>query len=280
MFFIHKPRQAPSSKQRRHASISYGELQYLAAGRSGTIYAIDEKRILKEYHERTEGDVERLAYERLGSHPNIARYLGSTKDGSIILERGQVLRSVCQKIGAAQTPLQKKLRWVRDAAEGIKHAHGKNIVQADCSCNNMILTRSGDLKIIDFEGCSIDGAQAGSQYEWFSYRRSTPLTDIFAFGCAIFEIMTGTTPYNELEKFTNRSSLVEQLYRENQFPDVTHLPLGDLMQQCWNGTFTSMNDIIHSLDADRTARSKANVEGVIYRVLKQLVCRTNRREHG
>jgi serine/threonine protein kinase len=116
----------------------------------------------------------------------------------------------------------------------------------------MILTPDKNLKIIDFEGCSIDGAEAGSSYEWFSYRKSTPpaskQTDIFAFGCAAYEIITGKPPHHELEKVPGNCSLVEKRYAQNQFPDTTHLPLGEVMQGCWQGDLKSMAEIKQQLE--------------------------------
>ncbi len=225
----------------------------MAAGKSGIVYEIDHQRILKTYTESNDSEVERRAYERLGSHPNIARYLGATKDGSIILERGQVLRMIYRQPGADQIQLHRKLRWSRDAAEGLRYMHDKGIVQADVGCHNIILTGNDCVKIIDFEGCSIDGEEASSCYEWFSYGRSTAAvskqTDIFAYGCAIYEIMTGRPPYHELETHDDRARLVEQQCQKSQFPDVTNLPLGELMGSCWHGAFNSMSEVIWALEA-------------------------------
>lgn len=216
------------------------------------VYAIDENTVSKEYYPDCDGVVERGAYERLGSHPHIAKYLGCLPDGSIVLERGQVLRSICQQPEANRIPLETKVLWLKHAAEGYQHVHDSDIIHADVSCNNMILTPDNNLKIIDFEGCSVDGAQAESCYEWFSYRRSIPSiskqTDIFAFGCAAYEIVTGKPPYHELEKVDGNMGLVEQRYEQNQFPDVSDLPLGALMQSCWEGESKSMADIRRQLE--------------------------------
>ena len=263
-------------KQRRHSSISYERLEYIATGGSAIVYGIDDQRILKEYYESKENDVERRAYERLGSHHNIARYLGSMENGSIILERGHVLRTICQKAGVDQISLDRKLRWLRHAAEGLRHLHQNGIVQADVGCNNMVLVGDDCLKIIDFEGCSIDGEPADSCYEWFSYQRSTPTvsrrTDIFAYGCAIYEIMNGTPPFHELETDNDRSILAEQLYEKHQFPDVTHLPLGELMRSCWHGSFNSMSEVIHALEAATPLSSTAKFRAAIIGFLKSSCC--------
>lgn len=226
---------------------------YLAAGGSGIVYALDAFTILKEYTEPFRGDVELQALERLRPHPNIVRLIGSTQDGSLILERGCVLRQFLQEHKANHVPLRHKIRWLMDAGRGLEHAHKNEIIQADVGCGNMILIGGDRLKLIDFEGSSIDGAEAGSQYEWFSYRRAqsavSKQTDIFAYGCAMYEIITGKPPFHELEKAHNRSILVEQRYRENRFPKVEGLPLGKVMQGCWHGTFGSMSEVLFALES-------------------------------
>lgn len=237
-------------------------IEVLAAGESSVVYGVDDKRVVKEYTitKNKEELIERRAYQRLGSHPNIARSLGITFSGSIILERGQALRTVSQRTNVAQIPLPRKIRWLRNIAEGLRHIHQKGIVHADVGCQNVILVDPGDrAKIIDFDGCSIDGEDANACYEWFSYRRSMPRvseqTDIFAYGCLVYEIITGRPPYEEFGTSDYRSYLVRQLYQGAQFPAVSHLPLGPLMQGCWHGTFKSMTEVIQAVDlADRSNR--------------------------
>ena len=96
-----------------------------------------------------------------------------SKRGSIILKRGQPLRQRYQDLNADKIPLRRKLRWLRQAAEGYRHAHEKDIVNADIGCYNILLTRaygptilmgSDCLKLIDFGGASIDGGEPGSHY--------------------------------------------------------------------------------------------------------------------
>jgi serine/threonine protein kinase len=254
----------------QNQAIDYGSLKFLAAGGSGVIYAIDEERILKEFY--GEGiDVERRALERLGLHVNIVRCLDATHDG-LTLERGITVRSVIQGSGANQIPLHTKVRWLHEAAEGTRYMHNKGIIHADIGCNNWILVKDC-LKIIDFEGSSIDGEDAEACYEWFSYKESSPRisrkTDIFAFGCAIYEVITGRQPYDELLPFEDRMIRVKKLYAENQFPEVENIPLGKLMQECWNGTFNSMDEVLQELRASLHS-SHWDLKAVFFNALRSL----------
>ena len=230
--------------------------QFLTAGKSGVVYGIDPERVLKEYHDGDGGEIERRVYQRLGSHPNIAKVLDTRTDGSIILERGTPLRTICRASSANEIPILTKVHWLRHAAEGYQYLHARNIIHSDIGCNNLILTGEDHVKLIDFEGCSIDSGPAFSCYEWFSYCPSMPRvsrrTDIFAFGCAIYEVLTGRPPYYELETSDDPYKQVEELYANQHFPDVTNLPLGQLVRSCWFGDINSMSEVIQELEAFRT----------------------------
>ncbi|USP74773.1 hypothetical protein yc1106_02047 [Curvularia clavata] len=225
----------------------------LGAGKSGVVYGLDSKRVLKEFHECEADKKELRVYERLGRHPHITKLLEVRNDGSLILERGTSLRTILQDPAAHKIPTRTKLKWLKDAAKGLEYLHSLNIIHADVGCHNWILTGDQNVKLIDFEGCGIDGEPADSCYEWFSYRPSTPqvseLTDIFAFGCAIYEVLTGRPPYYEYLTGNEPSPRVKELYTNGQFPDVTHLPLCRLIQRCWNGSIGSMGEIVRELKA-------------------------------
>ncbi|KAF2747574.1 kinase-like protein [Sporormia fimetaria CBS 119925] len=196
------------------------ELEYLSFGSSSIVYVLDEKRVLKQYDHPEEGGitVERQALERLGLHANIIRLLGFSEKG-LILERGQGLRRLFRKDGADHIPLDRKIQWLRDAAEGMRHMHDNGTIHADVGCHNWVIVEDR-LRIIDFEGCSIDGGHPAACYQWFNTKVRVPeinrQSDIFAFGCAIYEVMTGRFPHQELADSEDRGKRSVQLYAENQ----------------------------------------------------------------
>ncbi|KIV98755.1 hypothetical protein, variant 2 [Verruconis gallopava] len=92
-------------------------------------------------------DVDRLIFERLGWHANIVKCFGAINNG-LILERGQSIRIIIKERGAYQISLDTKIRWLQQAAEGMKHMHHNDVLHANVGCHNGI-TVDGRLKIID-----------------------------------------------------------------------------------------------------------------------------------
>ena len=109
------------------------------------------------------------------NHPNIAHiYEISESDATnfIAMEfvEGVTLR---EKIHGERTELKKLLRFLQHTAEGLARAHAAGIVHRDLKPDNIMITRDGHAKILDFglaklieprpEGGTEDAATALSQ---------------------------------------------------------------------------------------------------------------------
>ena len=86
------------------------------------------------------------------NHPNIAQiYEIGEHDGThfIVMEfiDGVTLR---EKIHREQTELTKLLRYLQQAAEGLAKAHAAGIVHRDLKPDNIMITRDGFAKVLDF----------------------------------------------------------------------------------------------------------------------------------
>jgi len=224
--------------------------RFLTAGKSGVVYEIDSDCVVKEYHDADACWTEHVVYKRLGPHCNIAEVIKMRTGGSIILERGTPPRSICRSPTVNEIPIKTKVQWLRHAAQGYQYLHTLDIIHSNVGSHNLILTRQNCTRLIDFEGCGVDGGPAGYCYEWVSHRPSVPRvsisTDIFAFGCLIYEILTGKPPHYEHQASDDQ---VEKLYTNQPFPDITNLTLGRLIQRCWHGKVGSMSEIITELEA-------------------------------
>jgi serine/threonine protein kinase/tetratricopeptide (TPR) repeat protein len=170
------------------------------------------------------------------NHPNIAHvYEIGQSDGVNFIAMefvdGQTLR---EKIHHERTELRKLLRFLQHAAEGLAKAHAAGIVHRDLKPDNMMITRDGHTKILDFGLAKLieqQPAPAGDSSELVTAvmppvgqpgsgsHHSTPGTvmgtvgymspeqaqgktrevdhrsDIFSFGCILFEAVTGKKPF-------------------------------------------------------------------------------------
>src|SRR5467141_1751406 len=86
------------------------------------------------------------------NHPNIAHMyeIGESEGTNFIAMEfvdGVTLR---EKIHRERTELRKLLRYLQHAAEGLAKAHAAGIVHRDLKPDNIMVTRDGHAKILDF----------------------------------------------------------------------------------------------------------------------------------
>jgi serine/threonine protein kinase/Tol biopolymer transport system component len=174
------------------------------------------------------------------NHPNVAHvYEISEHDGLnfIAMEyvEGKTLR---EKIHYERTDLKKLLKYLQQVASGLAKAHGAGIVHRDLKPDNIMITRDGYAKILDFglaklieiptpgpdggtisdaatvalEPHSIPGRLLGT-VGYMSPEQAKGKTnqidhrsDIFSFGCMLFEAVTRNRPFQG-------ESNVQSLYR-------------------------------------------------------------------
>src|SRR5258706_1246632 len=162
------------------------------------------------------------------NHPNIATIheIGESEGVNFIAMEfidGATLR---EKIHREQTDLRKLLRYLQHVAEGLAKAHAAGIVHRDLKPDNVMITRDGHAKILDFGLAKLIEQQpmtGGDSSEVatavMSPQHSTPgaimgtvgymspeqaqgktkeidqRSDIFSFGCILFEAATGKKPF-------------------------------------------------------------------------------------
>jgi serine/threonine protein kinase len=160
------------------------------------------------------------------SHPNIAQIFEiGEQDGThfIAMEfiEGVTLRD---KIHRERTELRKLLRYLQHVAEGLAKAHSAGIVHRDLKPDNIMITRDGHAKILDFGLAKLieprltetsDNENHDEAATAILQQHSTPglimgtvgymspeqaqgktneidqRSDIFSFGCILYEAVTG-----------------------------------------------------------------------------------------
>lgn len=181
--------------------------------------------------------LEAQVYERIGEHPRIPKFIKWDPTTCCLtieyLENGN-LREYMRENHETITS-QLRLRWAKQATEGLQVLHYNGAIHCDISPRNFLLDSDLYLKISDFAGSSLSGS-APSAYLDPRYRHpdcelDVPCfqDDMFGLGSLIYFIMTGNYPYEELP-----SGEVDKLYKHRQFPEVTSLMCGDIIEQCWH----------------------------------------------
>jgi hypothetical protein len=166
------------------------------------------------------------------SHPNIVAVFDvGSEDGTqfVVTEllQGETLRA---RLAASPLPVSETLRIAAAIADGLAAAHAKGIIHRDLKPENIFLTRpnvgrtlksdrpADVVKILDFGLASMQ-PQAGSPLdsiaqtanltepgllmgtigytspEQLAAKPLTPATDIFSFGCVLFEMLQGQMPF-------------------------------------------------------------------------------------
>ncbi len=258
----------------------------LGAGGMGEVYRAHDTRLdrdvaIKVLPERSTGDREAVA--RLQSeartasalnHPNILTiYDVGVIDSEpprdyIAMEYidGETLR---ERLGRAreQEPLLDVLIQV---AAGLAKAHEANIIHRDLKPENIMITGDGYAKILDFGLAKLLSGEldanaktaaltsAGRVVGTLGYMAPEQLSgqtvdarvDIFAFGCILYESLTGRRPF----------ATIEQLFSGNAAPLTAPLELQRIVWRCLARDparrYASMRDVLSDLRRRRAPRER------------------------
>ena len=209
-------------------TLSYYEiLGSLGVGAMGEVYRALDTRLgrevaVKVLPERFAEDEERLQrFEREArslaslNHPNVAQIFGVDQIEDtcfLVLELvpGETLE---ERIERGALPIDEAFEVCRQIAEGLEAAHEAGVIHRDLKPANVRITPEGKVKVLDFglakpieSGSQTDSAlstEAGRVIGTPTYMapeqaRGRPIdrrVDVWAFGCVLFECLSGTRPF-------------------------------------------------------------------------------------
>jgi len=143
------------------------------------------------------------------NHPNVAT-IYSIEDSSeglfIAMEyiEGKTVKEIVEK---EPPSIKKVLQIAIQVCEGLASAHKREIIHRDIKSDNIMVTREGQVKIMDFGLAKLKGAtkltQAGSTLGTVAYMSPEQASgeevdqrsDIFSFGVVLYELLTGKLPF-------------------------------------------------------------------------------------
>lgn len=148
-------------------------------------------------------------------HPNIARLLdgGVTEDGwsYVVMEYvdGAPITEYCDR---HKLSIAERLKLFQSVCEAVQYAHQNLFVHRDLKPSNILVTQTGEVKLLDFGIAKIldptDDASGQSptllnfltpEYaspEHIAGQRITTASDVYSLGVLLYELLTGARPFN------------------------------------------------------------------------------------
>lgn len=154
-------------------------------------------------------------------HPNILAIhdVGSHEDAPYIVTELLEGESLSERLQGGALPVRKAVEIGVQIAQGLAAAHARGIVHRDLKPGNVFLTNDGVVKILDFglaklvapKGVAgsaqastvLEATEAGTKAGTVGYMSPEQVrgqtvdhrTDIFAFGCVLYEMLSGRSPF-------------------------------------------------------------------------------------
>jgi serine/threonine protein kinase len=251
--------------------------ELLTIGIFAEVYLVNGTFVRKMPHSESAEDTlairrEATIYAMLGDHPRIAQCLSPGETGYVDIKyypNGDLV-AYLQNNGDKITPGLRS-KWFQQIIEGVVEIHRHDIIHSDLALRQFFLDDDLNVRLGDFNSSQFPG-QPGLGYEKPSHclprdyeGLNTIMSDLFALGSTLYELVAGKAPYSELypiepddvmqsrdhdvirariRREQQVDSEIETRYRNQVFPDVSCLFGAEIIWGCWEGTFSSAREAL------------------------------------
>ena len=215
-------------------------------------------------------------------HPNIVTIyeLGHEKNTPFIamefLEGESLDRIIEQR---PVLPLSVKLGYIVHVCEALAYAHQHNVVHRDIKPGNIMVTKEGVVKVVDFGIARLTdmsmtqpnmmiGSRAYMSPQLYKGEKADARSDIWALGVSLYELLTYQRPFTG----DSEAELMFHIIYENPptlpsvSPDCTEelaSAVAKMLEKKSEDRYQSMDDVLHALEPIWKAAQQATVAGLL-----------------
>src|ERR1700674_715150 len=250
---------------------SYEVVAQIGAGGMGEVYQAHDTKLgrdvaIKVLPEAFAHDPDRLSrFQREAkmlaslNHPNIATIYGLEQSEGLhylVMELvpGQTL---AERVSAGALKIEEALKLGGQIAEALEVAHERGVIHRDLKPANVKVTPEGRVKVLDFGlakaysgDCGVDlsnaptlttmgteegrilGTPAYMSPEQARGKAVDKRTDIWAFGCVLYELLTGKVAFRGETISDTLAAVLEREPDLQALPPATPPKMRDLLRRC------------------------------------------------
>jgi len=250
----------------------YKVIEKIGQGGMGEVYRAEDTNLSREVAikvlpEQFTKDPQRLArFEREAkllaslNHPNIAAIYGFEEADDVRFFAMELVpgETLAERVAKGPVPVEEALEVCRQIAEGVEAAHEKGVIHRDLKPANVKVTPEGKVKILDFglakafedeipaadisqsptlteemtRAGVILGTAAYMSPEQARGEEVDKRADIFAFGCVLYELLTGRTTFGGKTVTDTLAKVLEGEPDWKALPGVTPWRIQELLRRC------------------------------------------------
>ena len=217
-------------------------------------------------------------------HPNICTIheIDKTPNGQLFIAMayygGETLK---KKIDRGPLPVDEAIRICGEVAGGLERAHEAGIIHRDIKPANVMVTSDGVTKIVDFglaklmrqpqgleteaptgtletSASAVVGTAAYMSPEQAGGKVVDKRTDIWAFGCVFYEMLTGVRPFFGTTSSETLAAIIKDDPDWEVLPAETPAPISRLLRRCLT---KDPNDRLHDVADARIVLQSLSIDG-------------------